>query len=118
MPFIVDLLPPAADIEAAAALGLAMAERKSKGLFGRKQYEPIEVVARFALPLRTVTWTPGETTGRCLVFNPQGLVSGSIRFDLSPIFPRLIWIPRPAKRRSWTCARAGQRRPLNLPPAL
>lgn len=87
MPFIVDLLPPAADIEAAAALGLAMAERKSKGLFGRKQYEPIEVVARFALPLRTVTWTPGETTGRCLVFNPQGLVSGSIRFDLSPDIP-------------------------------
>lgn len=87
MPFIVDLLPPSADIEAASALGLAMAERKSKGLFGRKQYEPIEVIARFALPLKTVTWTPGETTGRCLVFDPQALVSGSIRFDLAATIP-------------------------------
>ncbi len=87
MPFVVDLLPPSAEIEMASALGLAMAERKSKGLFSRKQYEPIEVLARFALPLKTVTWTPGETTGRCLVFNPQGLVSGSIRFDLTPKIP-------------------------------
>lgn len=87
MPFVVDLLPPSTDIEVASALGLAMAERKSKGLFGRKQYEPIEVLTRFALTLKTVTWTPGETTGRCLVFNPQGLVSGSIRFDLSTKIP-------------------------------
>lgn len=87
MPFVVDLLPPSADIEAASALGLAMSERKSKGLFGRKQYEPIEVIARLGLPLRTVTWTPGETTGRCLAFNPQALVSGSIRFDLSSKAP-------------------------------
>lgn len=82
MPFVVDLLPPSADIEAASALGLAMSQRKSKGMFGRKTYEPIEVIARFGLPLRTVTWTPGETTGRCLAFDPQGLVSGAIRFDL------------------------------------
>lgn len=87
MPFVVDILPPAADIEAASALGLAMAGRKSKGLFGRKQYEAIEVIARFALPLKTVAWAPGETIGRCLVFNPQGLVSGSIRFDLAPSIP-------------------------------
>jgi hypothetical protein len=87
MPFIVDLLPPSADIEAASALGLAMSERKSKGLLGRKQYEPIEVIARFALPLKTVTWTPGESTGRCLAFDPQGLVSGGIRFDLDPQIP-------------------------------
>ena len=87
MPFIVDLLPPSADIEAASALGLAMSERKSKGFLKRKEYEKIEVIARFALPLKTVTWTPGESTGRCLAFDPQGLVSGAIRFDLDPIIP-------------------------------
>lgn len=93
MPFIVDLLPPSTDIEAASALMLALAERKSKGLFKRKQYEPIEVIARFALPLKTATWTPGETTGRCLVFNPQGLVSSSIRFDLSTNIPETVLDP-------------------------
>ena len=39
MPFVVDLLPPSPKVEAAAALGLAMDNRKSKGLFSRKQYE-------------------------------------------------------------------------------
>lgn len=89
MPFVVDLLPPSTKIEAAAALGLAMDERKSKGLFGRKQYEPIEILARFGYPLKTVTWAPGETSGRCLVFDFQGLVSGNIPFALAPTIPEL-----------------------------
>lgn len=88
MPFVVDLLPPSPKVEAAAALGLAMDNRKSKGLFSRKQYEPIEVLARFGLPLRTVTWAPGETSGRCLVFDRQGLVTGTIQFALSPEIPQ------------------------------
>lgn len=87
MPFVVDLIPSSPEIEAASALGLAVSQRKSKGLFGKKQYEPIEVLARFGLPLRTVTWTPGETSGRCLAFDLQGLVSGAIRFDLDTKLP-------------------------------
>lgn len=93
MSFIADLLPPSRDIEAAAALALAMSERKSKGLFSRKQYEQIEVLAPFALPLKTVTWTPGETSGRCLAFDLQGLVSGGIRFDLEPKIPETEFDP-------------------------
>jgi len=89
MPFIVDLLPPSAKIEAAAALGLAMDQRKSKGLFSRKQYEAIEILARFGFPLKTVTWAPGETSGRCLVFDLQGLLSGNIQFALAPTIPEL-----------------------------
>lgn len=87
MPFIVDLLPPSAEIEAASALGLAMAGRKSKGLLGRKQYESIEVIARFALPLKTALWRAGEGPGRCLAFDPHGFVSGGVKFELSAKAP-------------------------------
>src|SRR5690554_4396338 len=87
MPFIVDLITPSQDIEAASALSLAITQRKSKGLFGRKQHEPIQVLARLVLPLKTVAWTPSGVQGRCLAFDPQGLVSGSIRFDLAADVP-------------------------------
>lgn len=89
MPFIVDLLPPSTKVEAAAALALAMDQRKSKGMFSRKQYEPIQVLARFGYPLKTVTWAPGETSGRCLIFDRQGLFPGSIQFALAADLPKL-----------------------------
>ena len=93
MPFVVDLLPPAAGVEAAAALGLALGQRKSRGLFGRKQYEPLAVLARFGLPIKTVAWAPGENSGRCLVFDLQGLVSDTIQFALEPIIPQFELAP-------------------------
>lgn len=89
MPYIVDLLPPSEEIEAATALSLALGERKSKGLFSRKQYEPLEILARFGYPLRTVTWAPGATSGRCLIFDPQGLIAGNVQFALGTAAPEL-----------------------------
>lgn len=88
MPYVVDLLPPSEETETAAALCLALNERKSKGLFNRKQYEPIEVLTRFALPLRTITWSPGATGGRAMIFDPQGLVTGNIQFALGATVPQ------------------------------
>lgn len=93
MPFVVDLLPPSLKIEAAAALSLAMSERKSKGLFGRKQYEPIEVLARFGYPLSTVSWPLGKDGGRYLVFDRQALISGAIQFALGGDSPEYVLEP-------------------------
>lgn len=89
MPYVVDLLPPSEETETAAALCLALNQRKSKGLFNRKQYEPIQVLTRFALPLRTVTWLSGATSGRTMIFDPQGLVTGNIQFALDHTVPQL-----------------------------
>lgn len=117
MPFVVDLLPTSAKIEAAVALGLALDNRKSKGLFSRKQYEPIEVLARFALPLKTVTWAPGETSGRCLVFDLQGLVSGNIQFALSPEIPQLELDPETGEEAFLSLCQQWTKEITNLTPS-
>ncbi len=84
MPFVTDIHPPVGTIEAAAGLGLALGGRKGKGLFGKKQYEALEVLSRFYLPLRTITWDRGEEGSTGLVVDPQGIITGSIAFQPPP----------------------------------
>lgn len=83
MPFVTDIYPPAKDIEAAAGLGLTMGARKSKGFFGKKQYEAVEVLSCFSLSLGTIAWDKGEKGSTGFVYDPQGMICGSLRFDLA-----------------------------------
>jgi len=87
MPFIVDIYPASFKVEAAAALGLAINERKSRGFPGRRQHEEIETLARLSLPLYTATWESGPGGCQGLVVDPQGLLTGRLEFDLSPVGP-------------------------------
>ncbi|HPT34806.1 MAG: hypothetical protein WBK48_10265 [Dethiobacteria bacterium] len=87
MPFVVDIYPASRELEAAAAMGLALSARKGKGFPGRRQYEPVEVLARFTLPLCTATWEADDESCTALLIDPLGLLSGSLRFDLPPDAP-------------------------------
>lgn len=90
MGFVLDIFPPSPETEAAAALGLAVAARKGKGLLGRKPGETVEVLTRVTLNLNTITWQGGDNTSRVLVYDPAALVGGSVRFALEaglPEFP-------------------------------
>ncbi|NLY38530.1 MAG: hypothetical protein GX044_04425 [Firmicutes bacterium] len=87
MPFVTDIVPPSAEIEAAAALALAMGGRKRKGFPGKRKYENIELLGCFTLTLQTVSWEKGAESGSCLIVDPQGLLTGSLKFDLPPAGP-------------------------------
>ncbi|MTI95154.1 MAG: hypothetical protein FH749_06650 [Firmicutes bacterium] len=89
MAYLLDMLPSAREAEAAAILGQALVNRKGKGLPGRRQYEEIEVVSRFSVPLRTVSWYHTEQGCRSLVVDPQGLLAGTVRFGLTAAQPDL-----------------------------
>jgi hypothetical protein len=84
MPFVTDIYPPSKEIEAAAGVGLAVGARKGKGFPGRRHYEAVEVLSRFSILLHTVAWEKGEEGCTGLVIDPQGLLSGAVRFDLAP----------------------------------
>lgn len=87
MPFVTDIDPPAKEYEAVASLGLAVGARKGKGLFGKRTYEPIEVLGQFSVQLATIAWEKGEEGSTALVVDPQALLKGSVKFDLSPEGP-------------------------------
>ncbi len=89
MPFVTDLYTPSREMEAAAALGMAVSNRKAKGFPGRRQYEELEVLTRFCLPLYAATWNQKQEGCTCVVIDPQGLLTGEIKFDLPPDGPPL-----------------------------
>ncbi len=88
MPFVTDIYPPSKKIEALAGIGLAIAGRKGKGFTGKRDYEAVEVLGCFSVPLRTVTWDKGTDGCTGFVIDPQGLLTGVIRFDLIPGEPQ------------------------------
>ncbi len=87
MPFVTDIDPPAKEYEAVASLGLAVGARKGKGLFGKRTYEPIEVLGHFSIQLATIAWDKGDEGSTALVVDPQALLEGSVKFDLTPEGP-------------------------------
>ncbi len=88
MPFVTDIYPPTGQTEAVAGLALAVSARKGKGFPGKRQYEAVEVLSRFLVPLRTVVWERGEESCTGLLVDPQGLLTGSVRFDLTSVGPQ------------------------------
>ncbi|HOL18078.1 MAG TPA: hypothetical protein PLY40_07320 [Bacillota bacterium] len=87
MPFVIDVYPPAGRVEAVAGLALALTGRKGRGFPGKRQYEELEVLGRFFVRLRTVTWDRGDGASTALLVDPQGLTGSTIRFDLAPTVP-------------------------------
>ncbi|HOB34687.1 MAG TPA: hypothetical protein PKL39_02940 [Bacillota bacterium] len=118
MSFVVDFLPPSEEIEAATALALAMAARKSRGLLGRRQDEAVEVIARIGLPLLCHGWNPADAGTRCLVFEPFGMVSGAIRFDLAPLLPDPPPDPEAGEEAFLDLCRQWTKRALDVTPAV
>ena len=88
MPFVTDIYPPAGRTDAVAGLALAVSARKGKGFPRKRQYEAVEVLGRFFVPLQAVAWETGDDGCTGLLVDPQGLLSHAVRFDLSSDGPQ------------------------------